>query len=189
MTDQVEMTKTEQPGAETATEQTATNDGGQMTVDQLKAENERIARALKEANNEAAKRRKKLEEYEKQELTRQQAELTEAEKLKSELDQVRAELKTSRLTELKRSIAAEVGLPDAFIPRLMGEEAQDIREDAKKLLEAIPKPKPTPSPTNPGQAATEGRTEAQMRNAIYGSAANIFDPEVARRHGGGVFIK
>ena len=63
-----------------------------LDVNELAAELQRTRDALKAANNEAAQRRKKLDEYERAEQTRKDAELSEMDKLNKRL----AEAETAR---------------------------------------------------------------------------------------------
>ena len=63
-----------------------------LDANELAAELQRARDALRAANNEAAQRRKKLDEYEKAEQTRKDAELSEMDKLNKRL----AEAETAR---------------------------------------------------------------------------------------------
>jgi hypothetical protein len=146
-------TKPEAPAAEPPTE----------TVESLKAQLETVAKALKEANSEAAKRRKRLDELETAETQRKQAAMTEAERMKAELERTQAELKLTQRAILQRAVADETGLPAVFADRLRGETPDELRQDAEALLKSIPKqPKPQPGTTNPGSGRT-GETDAQRR--------------------------
>lgn len=110
-----------------------------------------------------------------------------AESRNAELEKLKAELEAAKKLELKRGIAAKFGLPEALIPRLQGDTAEDIEADAKTLFEILPKgPKtPTLNPTNPAGAST-GESDAQRLARIHGQAVDILDPTFAREHGGGV---
>ena len=136
------------------------------TLDELAAENQRMQAALKEANKEAAARRKKLEEYEKAEADRKLAELSETERLKQELAAAQVRVKAAETTELQRTIADEVGLPAVLATRIQGADREAMLADAKTLLAALPKASaPGGSPTNPG-AATKGETDAEKRKRL-----------------------
>jgi hypothetical protein len=108
-----EMDKTnpgEKPEAETAVvettdQSTSTPDTEQVTL--TKAEYTKMQKALKDANAEAAKRRKELDDKEK-------VGLTETERLKKELEDERKE----RLILMQESVAAKHGLPEALASRL-----------------------------------------------------------------------
>lgn len=205
--EQVEMTT--EPGGETLPETTQTNTAPVETIS--RAEFEKLQKALKEANAEAAKRRKELERYEKAEQERKEAEMTDMqrlqaqlEKLQAERDQAAAELKQRQILDTKRKVAREVGLPEALAERLAGDNEEALTADAKAILEALPKaPEPTAqperkptgariNPTNPGPNATGGDTDEQLRSLIYGQPARgsgMFTPDGATRHGGGVVYK
>lgn len=174
------------------------------TVSISKAEFEKIQRALKEANAEAAKHRKRVEAIEQAEQAKRDAELSEMEKLQKKLtalEQERqdyaAKLAARELLDRKREIARKHNLPDALATRLIGETDEDIEADAKALLETLPKPPPPPpqkvpqpgpvSPTNPG-GATTGETEAQVRARIFGSPDDLFSLETTKKLGGGGFV-
>lgn len=137
------------------------------TVETLKAQLDNVSKALKEANAEAAKRRKKLDEIEAAEAKRKQDEMSEADKVKAELEAARQELTNLRRERLQREAAEKAGLPPALASRLQGETLEDLVTDAKAVLEAIPKPKPQASVTNPGGAKT-GETDAERRKRLLG---------------------
>lgn len=177
--DQVEMTKPDVPEQSTS-----------VTPVDLQAELEAARKALKEANREAAERRKKLEAYEADEAKRKSAEMTEAEKLQKELELATSELKALKLNEMRRKIAAKHSIPEALAARLHGETEEELDEDAKALLEALPKP-PKPQPgavANPGANAQAAETDAQKRARLFGSTVDIFTPEGAKTLGGGWII-
>jgi hypothetical protein len=145
---------------------------------------------------EADKLKKKLAEYETAEQKRKEAELSETEKLAAENKRLQAELEQRKMTDLKRTIAAEFGLPEALATRLQGDDEDAMRADAEQLKAAFPaaeepgKPKPKPKimPTNPGDNAAVGETPDQRNARIYGGGSDIFNPVEAARHGGGVLF-
>jgi hypothetical protein len=129
---------------------------------------------------------KKAEELAQAEEQRKQAEMTELQKLQASLEKAQAELKAAKIAEMKNAIAAKVNLPLAFADRLQGETPEELEADAKKLLEALPKPQPPKvSPTSPS-GASPGETIAQQRARVYGSGVSPLDPAYAKAHGGGV---
>ena len=139
------------------------------TLDELKAENERMAKALKDANHEAAERRKKLDDFEKAEQQRKDAELSEVDRLKKEAETLRAQAQAAERAVLQRDIAAEVGLPATFAARIVGATRDEMLSDAKVMLEALPKPgKPitTGSATNPGSASAAEETYEQKKRRL-----------------------
>jgi hypothetical protein len=150
----------------TATE-TQTQPAGK-TPAELQAELARVEAALKDANKEAASRRKKLEEFEKAEQARKDAELSETERLKKELQSAQSKLEAAQRTELQRSVSDEVGLPAVFAARIQGADRDAMLADAKAILAVLPKGTtlaPKIGPTNPG-AATKGETDDEKRRRL-----------------------
>ncbi len=117
--------------AETEIVQPDVISGGQPAVTQdtpdttpsaaeLAAELAKARDALKQANNEAATRRKKLEEYEKAEQARKDAELSEMDKLNKRLTDAETAKETALRTAnerlLKAAFVAEAALAGAEHP-------------------------------------------------------------------------
>lgn len=96
-----------------------------LAREQAKA-TEAQAKAVADAEAKAmAEQGKYRELYEKQ-----QAELTAKEQ----------RIKAMELDSLRRSVASRLGLPDPLIDRLRGETVEEIENDAKALVAAMPKP-------------------------------------------------
>ena len=140
-----------------------------VTVESLQAELDRVQKALKETNKESASRRKRLEELEAADKQRKDAELSDLEKAKNELTATQTQLQALRRAQLARSVADEVGLPAVLADRLVGVDREAMLEDAKKVLESLPKQDkkapPQGSATNPGNATTQ-ETDAQKRKRL-----------------------
>ena len=185
--EKVEMTKTEQV-TEMVTDQQHSETPTEK-VEVSKAEFEKMQAALKEANKEAAARRKRLEELEAAEAKRKEAEMTEAEKAQKRAQELEAKLKAYELGELQRAAAEKAGLPAQLAKRLQGSTAEELEADAKALADTLPKPtKTTANVTNPGANGQQGETDAQRKARIFGTDFDPFDPETAKRKGGGFFI-
>ena len=105
-----------------------------------------------------------------------------------ELAKIKTQLAERELNDRKRAIAEKVGLPAALASRLVGSTDEELEKDAKSILDTIPKPKTTASPTNPGANGQQGETDAQRKARIFGTDFDPFDPETAKRKGGGFFI-
>lgn len=139
--------------------------------------------ALKEANKEAATRRKQLEAYEKAEAERKAAEMTETEKLAAKLKEYETKLAQAERAALVRKVADEAGLPAQLAIRLQGDTEDELRADAEKLRELIPaepaKPKLKIDPTNPGNAGRV-ETRAEKKARLMPSSVGVFD------RGGGI---
>ena len=185
--EKVEMTKTEQV-TEMVTDQQHSETPTEK-VEVSKAEFEKMQAALKEANKEAAARRKRLEELEAAEAKRKEAEMTETEKAQKRAQELEAKLKAYELTEMQRAAAEKAGLPAQLAKRLQGSTAEELEADAKALADTLPKPtKTTANVTNPGANGQQGETDAQRKARIFGTDFDPFDPETAKRKGGGFFI-
>jgi hypothetical protein len=137
------------------------------TAAELQAELDRVQKALKDANREAADRRKKLDDFEKAEQARKDAELSEVDRLKKEAETLRAQADAANRSVLQRDIAAEVGLPATFASRIVGADRDAMLADAKALLDAMPKQTaPQMSATNPGGGAAVTETDEQKRKRL-----------------------
>ena len=181
-------------------------------LEQLKAEQARTAKALKEANSEAAERRKKLEAYEAAEQKRKEAELSElelAQKKAEEADRKLAEmLAASQRMAIESALIAEaaklnfadpsdvVALLSASVEIDEDGKPKGVPEAVKALSEAKPymlkqptkQKAPQPGTTNPdGSEVKQGETYAQKRLRILGGPrADVFTNEFVEQHGGGV---
>ena len=197
-----------EPGTETEPNQQPTDPTGE-TPEELKAELEETRKALKSANRESATRRKKLEELEGKEKERQDAELSEMEKLQKQIDELNAGKekaeKEARSIQIKAAVISEASIlnfndpKDAFalVDRSQFEIDGDNVAGVKEALQELAKNKPymikkaktvSGNVTNPGDnVISTGETEAQQRARLYGTSnLNLFTPEGAKKHGGGV---
>lgn len=99
---------------ETTVETTTTAETVAKTAEELILELDKTRAALKSANRESADRRKRLEELERLEIERKQAEMGELERLKAEQLKWQAEkeatIKASQETMLKAAFLAEAAL-------------------------------------------------------------------------------
>lgn len=139
-----------------------------VTAEEAIAELERTRAALKEANKEAAARRKRLEELEAAEQKRKEADMSEIDRLKAQHEQATKELGELKLKQLRREVADELGLPPAMADRLRGATVEEMKADGETLKALLPKAPPkSPGPTNPGGAET-GETDEQRRKRLFG---------------------
>lgn len=154
----------EQQVETTNQESTETVDTTETVTEEVSKEAfEKMQRALKEANKEAAQRRKTIEQYEAKEKERRDAELSEVDKANKRAEE--AEQKAQRLEResLQRKAAEAAGLPTAFAERIKGSTLEEMQEDAKSLLEAMPKKTaPKLDANNPG-SQTAGETDQEKR--------------------------
>ena len=148
-----------------------TEEANTETVAISKVEFDKMQAALKDANKEAATRRKRLDELEAAEAKRKEAEMTEAQKAEAKIKELEAKAKQYERKELQQAVAAKVGLPANLATRLMGDTEEELEADAKSLLETLLKPddkKPSPGPTNPGEGGQPKETDAQRIARLTG---------------------
>jgi hypothetical protein len=131
------------------------------------AEYAKVLAALKEANKEAADRRKKLNEYEAAEQKRIDAGKTDLEKAQSERDAANKALMATN----KKLIAIKYSLPAEFADRIVGQTLEEMDADGEKLAAALPKKEPervSINPTNIGSGPVKATT-AQWREFMFGN--------------------
>ena len=187
------MTPEEQAAADAAraAEEAAAAAGG--GDDETKAELERTRIALKAANKEAADRRKRVEQLEAAETARQQAEMTETDRLKAEVETAKSEVvkaqQKARETIIGSAFVSEAAKVGASHPEdvarladLSGVEVDEtgkvtgVAEAVKALVDAgrIPLSGKAPAPNLDGGAGGGDRGKP----AVKLSAEEI---EIARK--------
>lgn len=129
----------------------------QQTPEEMRAELERTRKALKDANKEAADRRKRLDALEKAEKERSDKDLSESERLKKDLGErdsaltaTQQELRNERTANAVELVALALDFHDTEDAlRLIDLDAIEYSEDGrpdrksiKKALEALAKAKP-----------------------------------------------
>lgn len=143
----------DKPSATETAATTAQTEPAAEMVTVTKAEHERILKALKDANSEAAKHRKALEDKTK-------GEMSEVEKLKADLEAERSE----RMTALREVVAAKYSLPEALAKRLMGATREELEADAAALAASLPKlATKSPGPVGGNPASKPALTFEQLR--------------------------
>lgn len=134
------------------------------TID-LQKELDLTRAALKKANAEAAQRRKLLDQIEAEKKARDEAELSEIDKLRKQLEETRAKANALELAQKKAAIAAKVNLPTALADRLTGGTDEEMEADALFLLSNLPtangKTAPQLKPTNMSAADEVKETREQ----------------------------
>ena len=151
-------------------------------VDETKPEKFDEARAMdlirkqRDELKQAKKAAAELERYKKAEEERKQAEMSETDRLKAELERAQSELKAKTVRTMQIEVAAKLGLPAALSDRLHGETLEEMEEDAKAILEVLPKQKAAPNTgaTNPGENASKEETRAQKLARLTGGEPDIW---------------
>jgi hypothetical protein len=169
-----------EPQSQPAHDETWT-DGRPFDPEQAKALIEKLRGEVKALKPQA----KKAETYEQQMKAQKDAELTEVERIKKQLDETVAELQGVKRRETAAKVAAKYGLPAPLAERLKGDTEEEMEADAAQLAKALPKAAAM-NPTNPGTSAPS-ETDAQKRARIYGGGGEaLYNPDIARKMGGGV---
>jgi len=96
-----------------------------VTVDELQAQIDKLQAAVKDANKEAASRRKRGEELEAELKRRQEAEMTEAERMQAKLKEL--EPQAQKATEY-----------EAVIAELLEVRLKALTPEARKAVEDLP---------------------------------------------------
>lgn len=135
-----------------------------------------LIRKQREELKQAKKAAAELERYKQAEEERKQAEMSETDRLKAELERAQSELKAKTVRTMQIEVAAKLGLPAALSDRLHGETLEEMEEDAKAILEALPKQKAAPNTgtTNPGEQASKEETRAQKLTRLTGGEVDIW---------------
>lgn len=142
----------------------------------LQEELDKARKALKEANREAAERRKKLEQYEREESERKQAEMTELDRLRAQVEEANKAAESarteSRNTLIRAAFVSEAAKQGALYPddvfRLADASGVEVLDDGavtgvaeavKALVDAgrVPLAGKIPAPKLDGGAGSNER--------------------------------
>jgi len=163
------------------------------TPEALKAIIAKQEAALKEANKEAAARRKQVESFEAKEAAATEAGKTETQKLNDQIAKLQAErdgavtlaqdrlIRSSAVSEAARLQFRDPADALSFIDKAKLKVADDGTVDGLTAqLEALAKAKPyllattlfgLQSPSNPGSGAQQGETREQKRARMFGGSS------------------
>lgn len=114
------------------------------------------AQAKKDAKELAALKAEKQKQVD--------ATLSETEKLKKQADELARQNAQLQADIIRRDVVAETGLPALFADRLKGATKEEMLEDAKELMKALPaaqKPNVKVSATNPANAGNQMTDDAR----------------------------
>ena len=144
-------------------------------------------RKLREELKAAKADSKRLADLEAEEAKRKEAELTEMQKLQKRLEETELKLADAARRDLLRRVADEVGLPGELATRLQGKDEDELRADAKKLLDYIKAPpKPKIEPTLPAAGQKPETNDEKRRRILNPYQSDVFSIEGAKKMGGGV---
>jgi len=137
------------------------------TIDKVMAEYGKSINSYKEKIQELEGLSEKVKGYEQQLNDLQNTLATKDEQLKS-LDELKKEVETYKLKDLKTNIAIQAGIPLELAGRLSGESEEEIKADAEKLAGLIGKQKPTLplKPTEPEKVDEKEQAYAKLLNNL-----------------------
>jgi hypothetical protein len=110
---------------------------------------------------------KRLAEFEKQEASRREAEMTELQKANERAEAAERKARAAELAVMRRDAAARAKLPEALADRIKGETPEEMDADAAALLAAMPVKTvpPKTNATDPGSPQT-GETDAEKAKRL-----------------------
>jgi uncharacterized phage infection (PIP) family protein YhgE len=121
---------------------------------------------LREENKALKPKAKKADDLEAAEAKRKEAEMSELEKLQSQLKKQEEDLREANLREMRRIAADKAKLPQELVERLRGTTQDEMDADAAKLAAVIPKVANLNVTNPPPNDATI--TDAQRRAFLQG---------------------
>lgn len=144
----------------------------QTEVDALIAQ--RLTREREKAQKDADKARTEAERKAAEESGNWKALY---EKQQADLAAAQEKARALELATVRRDVAGKVGLPPALAERLHGETPEEMEEDARTLLAALPKPgAPNINGTGGASAPASGYSDEERKRlaSIYGVSAKHF---------------
>ena len=122
---------------------------------------------LREIEKKAKQDAKELATLKAEQQKRADAELSETERLRKQVEELANEKARLSADIIRRDVIAETGLPAIFADRLKGSTKDEMLADAAEIMKAIPQaaPKPTPkiSATNPANAENKMTDEERRK--------------------------
>ena len=143
-----------------------------------------IKERLDRADRKAAESTKKATEAAEQKALKEQGKYEELYKAtQAELEAERNRAKALELAALKRDTAAKLGVPAGLAARLQGDTAEDIENDARALLESLPKPTaPNINAASGGGHAAQPLPAGMSEESIVAQAVRLgVDPVLYRK--------
>ncbi len=121
---------------------------------------------LRDEEKQWNKERKEFEALKAEKAKAEEAKLDEIQKANKRAEE--AETKAQRLEResLQRKAAESIGLPSAFAERIKGSTLEEMQEDAKQLLEAMPNKVAPKLPVNNPSSQPAGESEDEKRKRL-----------------------
>jgi len=165
MSDELPVTGTAGPVVTTSQEPTPV--AGSVTPAVKVLDAEALQALVAELEKRLSNKSQEADRLHKRVTAIEDAEKTEAQKLKERAEKAEREAEVLRQSILRQEIAAKVGLPAVFANRVLGVTPEEMEADAKVLLAGLPKPAaPKVGATNPTDGRPQAETDAQRRNRL-----------------------
>nr|DAE10369.1 MAG TPA: minor structural protein [Siphoviridae sp. ctwrX9] len=135
-------------------------------IDKVMAEHGKAIQAVKPAQDELAGLKTEKATL-AQQLTDLQNTLKTQEGELSSVEDLKKEVETYKLKDLKTTIAVQAGIPFDLAGRLSGSNEEELKADAEKLAGFVNKKTTLPlKPTEPDKVDTEEKAYANMLNNL-----------------------
>ena len=147
--------------------QTPTPEAGSVTPAVKVLDAEALQALVAELEKRLSNKTQEADRLHKRVTAIEDAEKTEAQKLKDRAEKAEREAEVLRQSILRQEIAAKVGLPAVFANRILGVTPEEMETDARAMLASLPKQvAPHVGPTNPTDGRPQAETDAQRRNRL-----------------------
>jgi len=158
---------------------------GAFTPEQQKRVDAIVKQRLDRANAKATTAAKKAADVASAAALAEQGKFKELYEIEAaKVTAAAAQVQALELANLRRDIAAKVGIPAALATRLQGADADEIEADAKILLTSLPKPAAPSLDGGKGKDSKNGTiapTEAEIRETA--ARLNVSAKHLAEHHG------
>lgn len=123
---------------------------------------------LRDEEKQWHKERKELEALKAEKNKAEEAKLDEVQKAIKRAEEAESKAQRLERESLQRKAAEELGLPAKIAGRIQGDTYEAMIEDAKTLLDVMPKKSAPNLPANNPAATNAGETDEQRRSRLLG---------------------
>lgn len=123
---------------------------------------------LRDEEKQWNKERKEYEALKAAKAKEEQEKLSEIERANKRAEEAESKAQRLERESLQRKAAEELGLPAKIAGRIQGDTYEAMIEDAKTLLDVMPKKSAPNLPANNPAATNAGETDKQRRSRLLG---------------------
>ncbi len=123
---------------------------------------------LRDEEKQWNKERKEYEALKAAKAKEEQEKLSEIERANKRAEEAESKAQRLERESLQRKAAEELGLPAKIAGRIQGDTYEAMIEDAKTLLDVMPKKSAPNLPANNPAATNAGETDEQRRSRLLG---------------------